>query len=133
MVTLAEVMKQSSTVKSAKSPDHSPFCTVQEGVGVNVDVGVNVTVGVADGANVGVMVGVDVKVGVGVIVGPNTCPGPQADRTKLMTKTRIAIVCCFVFIFLLRYHGRTRRLKVSRILMQYQRTIFWFHTCATVN
>jgi len=96
-------MKQSSTVKSEKSPDQSPFCTVQEGVGVNVDVGVNVTVGVADGANVGVMVGVDVKVGVGVIAGPNTCPGPQADIAKLIDNktangTRIDWILCLAFI-----------------------------------
>jgi hypothetical protein len=103
MVKLAEVMVQLSTLKSEKSPDQSPFCTVQDGVGVNVDVGVNVTVGVADGANVGVMVGVDVKVGVGVIVGPNTCPGPQAEIAKPIDNktangTRIDWILCFVFI-----------------------------------
>ena len=98
MVKLAEVMVQLSTVNSEKSPDQSPLCAEQEGVGVNANVGVNVSVGVADGANVGVTVGVNVKVGVGVTVGPNNCPGAQLDMTRLKSKTNIIAVLCLVFI-----------------------------------
>ena len=99
MVKLAEVMVQLSTVNSEKSPDHSPLCAEQEGVGVNANVGVNVRVDVADGANVEVTVGVNVKVGVGVTVGPNNCPGAQLDIARLKSNTSIMAVRCFVFIF----------------------------------
>jgi hypothetical protein len=101
-------------------------------VGVSVGGGVEVEVG---GTGVSVAVGGSgVFVDVGVIVGPNICPGAQLDVAKLKSKTNIITVRCLVFILLLRYRERTRRLlKMSRILMQHCRTIFWFHTCATVN
>ena len=74
-------------------------------MGVGVKVGLGVMVGV------GVKVGLGVMVGVGVKVGPNNCPGPHPDITKLIIKnTKIAKVRCFVFISLLHYDGRTRRL-----------------------
>jgi hypothetical protein len=115
MVKLAEVMVQLSTVNSEKSPDQSPLCAEQEGVGVKANVGVNVSIGVADGANVGVTVGVNVKVGVGVTVAPNICPGTQLDIAKLKSRTSIIALRCFVFIILLRCDGRSRRLlKASR-------------------
>jgi len=74
-------------------------------------VGVGVLVGVVVGVLVGVFVAVSVGVivGVGVSVGPNNCPGPQPEINKLAAKKQTAMVCRFVFIDLLRYHGRTRR------------------------
>ena len=109
MVNLASVIVQLSTVNSEKSPDQSPFCTVQEGVGVNVGVGVNGTVGVGVSVDTGVFVavgGIGVFVGVDVNVGPSACPGPQADidrliDSKITSKLLTDLTRCFVFIFLL--------------------------------
>jgi len=78
------------------------------GVTVEVRVGVNVSVGR------GVHVGVTVFVGVAVSVGPKTCPGPQLEINRLNTKQPNAIVLRFMFISLLRYHGRTRRELLER-------------------
>lgn len=65
------------------------------GIGVRVG-GIGVAVGDDTGVAVGGSVGI--AVGAGGSVDPDDCPGPQPDNNILMTKTRIAIVCCFVFI-----------------------------------
>jgi hypothetical protein len=66
--------------------------------------------GVAVGDDTGVAVGGSVgnAVVVGVNADPDNCADVQPEITKLMTKTRIAIVCFIVFICLLLYHRRPR-------------------------
>ena len=79
-------------------------------VGVNVGVSVGVSVGVNVGVSVGVLVGVSVAVDVGVSVGPINCPGPQPEIHKLAAKQTVAVICHWLFMSLLSFYGRTRRL-----------------------
>jgi len=63
----------------------------------------------------GVELGMGVGVGVGVRVGTNSCPGPQPESNRQNANTYIATAFLLVFMFLLRYYGRTDGyLKVSR-------------------
>jgi hypothetical protein len=55
-------------------------------------------------------VGDKVGVTVGVAVGPNNFPGPQLESNRANTNTDMMIAFLLVFIFLLRYDGRARRL-----------------------
>jgi hypothetical protein len=48
---------------------------------------------------VGVDVGTGVGVALGAAVGVGNCPRPQPNMIKLVTKTRIAAVRFFLFIF----------------------------------
>jgi hypothetical protein len=66
--------------------------------------------GVAVGDDTGIAVGGSVgnAVVVGVIADPDNCADVQPEITKLMTKTRIAIVCFIVFICSLFYLRRPR-------------------------
>ena len=96
MVKLAEVMVQLSTVNSEKSPDQTPLCAEQAGVGLIADVGVNAGVGVSDGADVGVTEGATVEVG--ITIEPNSCAGAQLNITKLKSNTNIMVGRCLAII-----------------------------------
>lgn len=83
---------------------------VGTGVSVAVDVGVGIGVRVA----VDVGVGIGVSVDVGVKVDPNNCPGAQAENNRLKIAIKPnTLVLCLIFIFILRYCGRPRRLLKS--------------------
>lgn len=97
-------MSTVSTFATVIAP--SDVLIVIAGVGLIVDVEVGIGVGVWVGS--GVSVGVEVTGGMGVAVGLGNCPDPQAKiNTPIINKRKIAFRW-FMFIFLLRYHGRAR-------------------------
>ena len=82
-----------------------------QALAVIVEAGSDVLVGTGNGEGVadGIRAGFCVRVGgmgVGVSDGAEACLGSQPEINRLTTRTRMAIVCCFAPIMLLKYPVR---------------------------